>query len=581
MATAQQVYSALRIHNVFNVLNTSSPVNFSLFDDITDWGGLSISTANGDTVKLLAQVVAPTGITCYENTGYVAGDFSSPDTTLVDLISPTWNLPVYTGGTVYVNGLYVMNVKVEVTLNGQSPFIVEKTFSFDLPKNVTPNFELTETWNCSIATYTSTDTTVYCTSGCASGYSVTNVAKTHTVYPPAVSGQSSVTASSTTIVLGAPDNQLWTGTYEAKLSAIVTLTQGDSTVITHGSVTKEAKVICDDLLCGLYCQMQKLYASFMGYLGHNTTEANKYKGYLEKGLICYQLATQARLCSKESMVEQYVSDFYKLTGTDPNCNCCKDESSPVIPTTIINGTDGTDGETPDFRVTGGTIFQYKFPSDVSWTTIFDFSTIAGADGLSFFQDSGVPSNSKGNNNDTYLDIDSYDVYKKVAGSWVLTGNIKGETGISLLVNDLSSTTTTGTTTEILKTFSIPANTFVNNGDMLVVETEMYSTISDSSHTSFGYLDIGAVSHFVYSIPYGSTIGEKQIFTLTKTGANTLTIQWDSTTMATGGYETWRKIYRTTQGSLNFAGAITLSLSARDRTTGDTTANLFRITKYKI
>jgi len=814
MATAQQVYTALRIHNVFNVLNTSNPVNFSLFDDITDWGGLNISTANGDTVKLLAQIVAPTGITCYENTGYVAGDYTTPDTTLLDLVSPTWNLPAYTGGSTYVNGLYTMNVKVQVergvnTISGvfgtsqlpsalpnnvlsksapTSPpyssikftvlgnlatalmnkgdiyeldvngdvitytvpsstqtvqqfyynlyqtilvyqmnnpssdwnnvagsfcsnstqywlnlnrtdsasifvgvsytpfgtpqrseiqystiflnslptvgtvvgftvygetisytvvsgdtlmsmvaniyasaqtyiannpssniaqyldvtysgayiileskvgnnslftatvdisppptqlFIVEKTFSFDLPKNVTPKFELTETWNCSIATYTSTDTTVYCTSGCASGYSVTNIVKTHTVYPPAVSGQSSVTASSTTIVLGAPDNQLWTGTYEAKLSAVVTLTQGDSTVITHGSVTKEAKVICDDLLCGLYCQMQKLYASFMGYLGHNTTEANKYKGYLEKGLICYQLATQARLCSKESMVEQYVSDFYKLTGTDPNCNCCKDESSPVIPTTIINGTDGTDGETPDFRVTGGTIFQYKFPSDVSWTTIFDFSTIAGADGLSFFQDSGVPSNSKGNNNDTYLDIDSYDVYKKVAGSWVLTGNIKGETGISLLVNDLSSTTTTGTTTEILKTFSIPANTFVNNGDMLVVETEMYSTIGDSSHTSFGYLDIGAVSHFVYSIPYGSTIGEKQIFTLTKTGANTLTLQWDSTTMATGGYETWRKIYRTTQGSLNFAGAITLSLSARDRTTGDTTANLFRITKYKI
>lgn len=581
MATAQQVYSALRIHNVFNVLNTSSPINFSLFDDITDWGGMNISTANGDTVKLLAQVVAPTGITCYENTGYVADDYASPDTTLLDLISPTWNLPVYTGGTVYVNGLYVMNVKVEVAINGGATFIVEKTFTFDLPKNVTPNFELTETWNCSIATYTSTDTTVYCTSGCASGYNVTNIVKTHTVYPPAVSGQSSVTASSTTIVLASPDNVLWTGTYEAKLSAVVTLTQGDSTVITHGSVTKEAKVICDDLLCGLYCQMQKLYASFMGYLGHNTTEANKYKGYLEKGLICYQLATQARLCSKESMVEQYVADFYKLTGTDPNCNCCTDESSPVIPTTIVNGTDGTDGETPEFRLTGDTIFQYKFPSDTVWTTIIDFSTIKGADGKSFLQGSGVPSSGLGSNDDTYLDIDTYDIYFKSAGSWSVTGNIKGDDGFTLLVNDLSSSTTTGTTTEILKTFSIPANTFVSNGDMLVVETEMYSTIGDTSHTSFGYLDIGAVSHFVYSIPYGSTIGEKQIFTLTKTGANTLTIQWDSTTMATGGYETWRKIYRVTQGSLNFAGAITLSLSARDRTAGDTTANLFRITKYKI
>jgi hypothetical protein len=205
MATAQQVYTALRIHNVFNVLNTSNPVNFSLFDDITDWGGLNISTANGDTVKLLAQIVAPTGITCYENTGYVAGDYTTPDTTLLDLVSPTWNLPAYTGGSTYVNGLYVMNVKVEVVINGGATFVVDKTFNFDLPKNVTPNFELTETWNCSIATYTSTDTTVYCTSGCASGYSVTNIDKTHTVYPPAVSGQSNVTASSTTVVLASPN----------------------------------------------------------------------------------------------------------------------------------------------------------------------------------------------------------------------------------------------------------------------------------------------------------------------------------------------------------------------------------------
>ena len=37
-----------------------------------------------------------------------------PDTTLLDLVSPTWNLPAYTGGSTYVNGLYTMNVKVQV-----------------------------------------------------------------------------------------------------------------------------------------------------------------------------------------------------------------------------------------------------------------------------------------------------------------------------------------------------------------------------------------------------------------------------------------------------------------------------------
>ena len=580
MATAQQVYSALRIHNVFNVLNTSSPINFSLFDDITDWGGMNISTANGDTVKLLAQVVAPTGITCYENTGYVAGDYASPDTTLLDLISPTWNLPVYTGGTIYVNGLYVMNVKVEVTLNGQSPFIVEKTFTFDLPKNVTPNFELTETWNCSIATYTSTDTTVYCTSGCASGYSVTNVVKTHTVYPPAVSGQSNVTASSTTIVLGAPDNQLWTGTYEAKLSAVVTLTQGDSTVITHGSVTKEAKVICDDLLCGLYCQMQKLYASFMGYLGKNTTEANKYKGYLEKGLICYQLATQARLCSKESMVEQYVADFYKLTGTDPNCNCCTDESSPVIPTTIVNGTDGTDGETPEFRLTGDSIFQYKFPSDTVWTTIIDFTTISGRDGLSFIQGSGVPSSGTGNNGDSYLDIDTYDIYEKSAGSWSVTGNIKGDDGFTLLVNDLSTTATTGTTTEVLKTYTAPANTFSANGDMLVLEFQ-FNGANTGSDASAGWLNIGGNAVNMYTLYPSSNVGYKYIVRLTRTSSNVLTIERESAPLLSLGFEGQARVQRLTQGSLTFSNTMVLSLSAEDDNAGDTSVSLFRITKYKI
>lgn len=813
MATAQQVYTALRIHNVFNVLNTSNPVNFSLFDDITDWGGLNISTANGDTVKLLAQIVAPTGITCYENTGYVAGDYTTPDTTLLDLVSPTWNLPAYTGGSTYVNGLYTMNVKVQVergvntisgvfgtsqlpsalpnnvlsksaptsppyssikftvlgnlatalmnkgdiyeldvngdvitytvpsstqtvqqfyynlyqtilvyqmnnpssdwnnvagsfgsnatqywlnlnrtdsasifvgvsytpfgtpqrseiqysttplnslptvgtvvgftvygetisytvvsgdtlmsmvaniyasaqtyiannpssniaqyldvtysgayiileskvgnnslftaTVNVSPPptqlFIVEKTFSFDLPKNVTPKFELTETWNCSIATYTSTDTTVYCTSGCASGYSVTNIDKTHTVYPPAVSGQSNVTASSTTVVLASPNNPLWTGTYEAKLSAIVTLVQGDSTIITHGSVTAEAKVICDDLLCGLYCQMKKLYTSFMGYLGKNTTEANKYKGYLEKGLICYQLASQARLCSNEAMVEQYVSDFYKLTGTDPNCNCCKDESSPVIPTTIVNGTDGTDGETPEFRLTGDTIFQYKFPSDTVWTTIIDFSTIKGADGKSFLQGSGVPSSGLGSNDDTYLDIATYDIYKKSSGSWSVTGNIKGDDGFTLLVNDLSTTATTGTTTETLKTYTAPANTFSANGDMLVLEFQ-FNGANTGSDASAGWLNIGGNAIPMYLLFAGSNVGYKYIVRLTRVSSTALAIEKESTPLISLGFEGQARVQRLSQGTLTFSNTMVLSLTAEDDNAGDTSVSLFRITKYKI
>ena len=580
MATATQVYDALRLHNVFNINNASAPINFSLFDDLTDWGGLSISTANGDTVKLISQVVAPTGIACYENTGFAGNDFSTPDTTLLDLISPTYNLPVYTGGNVYVNGLYTINVKVEVVINGGATFVVDKSFTFDLPKNVTPNLSLSETWNCSIATYTSTDVTSYCTSGCASGYSVTNVVKTHTVYPPAVSGQTSVTSSATTVTLGAPDNQLWTGTYEAKMSAVITLVQGDSTVITHASVTAEAKVVCDDLLCGLYCQLKKLYELYKANLGKNSTEAKRYKDLLFNGEITLFMATKARLCSNEAMVGQFVSDFYKLTGTDPNCDCCKDESSPVIPTNVINGTDGTDGETPEFRVVSETIFQYKFPSQLGWTTIFDFADLSGRDGNSFLQGSGVPSSGTGNNGDSYLNIDTYDIYEKSAGSWSVTGNIKGAQGLTLLVNDLSTTATTGTTTEVLKTYTAPANTFSANGDMLVLEFQ-FNGANTGSNASAGWLNIAGNAVPMYLLFPSSNVGYKYIVRLTRTSSNVLTIEKESTPLLSLGFEGQARVQRLTQGSLTFSNTMVLSLSAEDDNAGDTSVSLFRITKYKI
>ena len=55
--------------------------------------------------------------------------------------------------------------------------------------------------------------------------------------------------------------------------------------------------------------------------------------------------------------------------------------------------------------------------------------------------SGVPSSSLGNNNDNYINNDNGDYYKKVSGSWVLQGSLKGATG------DTGATGATGATGE--------------------------------------------------------------------------------------------------------------------------------------
>ena len=56
--------------------------------------------------------------------------------------------------------------------------------------------------------------------------------------------------------------------------------------------------------------------------------------------------------------------------------------------------------------------------------------IDGKDGASLLTGYGIPQNTLGNNGDTYLDLKTYDLYKKVEGEWVKEGNIKGSNGSS-------------------------------------------------------------------------------------------------------------------------------------------------------
>ena len=52
----------------------------------------------------------------------------------------------------------------------------------------------------------------------------------------------------------------------------------------------------------------------------------------------------------------------------------------------------------------------------------------GKDGTSLLTDNGEPSANLGKNGDSYIDLDTWDFYVKTSGTWIHTGNIKGEQG---------------------------------------------------------------------------------------------------------------------------------------------------------
>ncbi len=506
MATKEQVYSALSISNTFNILNASAPINYQQFTDITDWTGLGITTGGGDTIKLLSQILDPVEGGVYENAGFASDVFTSPDCTLADNTAPQSTLNVYSGTTTPIWGSYAFNIKVQVAQSGEDTFIVEKTFYVELNQNLVPQLSLEETPNCGNATYKSVDTTSY---GAPAGYSLQTIVRTHTVTPPTVSKradgttpQTAVTANAQTIELGSPNNPLWTGAYQGSLSAVLTYINSGNYTIVHVPIVYVPIIVdCDNNFCKLMCCLNSIIDKYNSLKGVNPTFALDYYTKWQKGTMWFFAILNQ--CNNPGIVEQYTKNFYLDTGCDPNCDCdCTDEPAPVIPTDIINGTDGADGLTPEFRVSG-TLFQWKYTTGNTWNTLIDFSSIAGINGTSFLQGSGVPSGALGSNGDTYLNLTTNNIYFKSAGSWSITGNVQGATGVSVLYNSATNADNGATVGSYasLDSYSVLANTLITNGDELKVHAVFFLGSQAATEANLVRLTFGGNNLFSQNIDF--------------------------------------------------------------------------------
>lgn len=371
--TSNQILSVLDIVQNFNLLNTSAPYNYENLQDVTDWASIGVTSGAGDTVKTIFQLVDPTGTIIYQNTGYVSNSYASPDTTLSSLTTTNKTLNVFTGTQIPVTGIYTVNVKVEVTLFGQSAVTASTSFTCTLADGFAPlvpqtsgpqpvggntqtyppvlTLTLQETYNCDQATFTSTDVTNYTA---PTGWSIGTITKTHVTTPPlgskrtdGVTAQSAVSSSATQNYLTGPNNPLWTGGYQSSLSVVAAYidTNGNACSI-QGIVYSDTTVSCDNNYCKLECVMDDLMQDLTeAILVGNQVAILKLEKRVSLGTIFFQRIIQANLCGNTVKAQQYTTQFYQFTGGG-NCSCshCNDTApGPVIPTSQTTGPTGATG----------------------------------------------------------------------------------------------------------------------------------------------------------------------------------------------------------------------------------------------
>lgn len=414
--TSATLSSILRTKKEFDLVNKTVDLT-----QLTDFAGQGI--INPNTAKTLLSLIAPDGSTVYQNSGYATDVYTSPDFTLTTT-TLTKNLPVDINGNA-LTGNYVLSMKCQVVQGSDTTYGSASTISSVCDCSVTVTIDLTADY--ATAVLTSVDTTNY--------GAYLSISRTHTIYPPPISGLPSQATSATTNVY----SNIVTTTWSSKITTTITyLYANDTYVECVATGSKEINVEADTL-CQTLCLIKKFRTDFYSRYGRKNT-ADMEEIY-QLSVNEFALAMQAQRCGQD--ITPYINKIYELTGLDADCDCgCNDSfPTPVVPTSIVNGTNGTNGVTPEFQNTG-TWIQVSYDSGTSWTNLFSLASVTGAAGAN------------GTNGTDGVD-----------GVAVLNSNI-----------DESETTTTSWETfdgaGTIKSYTLPISQMSANGDMIHIRTRI-------------------------------------------------------------------------------------------------------------
>lgn len=358
--TPAQLSAALRVKKEFNLITGAG-----VLTDLTNWLGLGIIAP--DSAAVLLKLIDPTGSTVYINAGYDTDSYAAPDFTLV---TTTKNFAIPSDvNSEYITGTYTLYIKAQVVDDGDTVTTASAVETTAVVCDCTATVSIEVDTDYATAMLTTTDTTSY------GAYS--SITRTHTIYPPPLSGLPNQATGATTNVYTNIVTTMWS----VGIVSDVTYLNASDTYTTCRLTGSKEFVVEADTLCETLCLLKKfrtgeLYSRF----GKKCTEDIERAWNL--AIDEYVLAMNAIRCGRpQSEVDTHIDKIYELTGLDPNCDCgcTSDYPTPVVPTSIINGTDGADGVTPQFQNTGVWI-QVSTDNGVTWDNLFSLAAVTGAAG---------------------------------------------------------------------------------------------------------------------------------------------------------------------------------------------------------
>jgi hypothetical protein len=551
-ATSAQIEAVISLEGEYSLITGAVTIT-----DNSAWGSIGVATP--DTAKFLLWIVDSAGNDVYKNAGWDAGTYTSPDLSLLDT-TYTFTLPTDIAGD-YLQGQYTFYLKVQVVESGETT-VVQKTIYQNV--SATCNDIVIDVEGGVIAGTTDvrlTDNTSYKT--------YTSLSRTMILYPPPPSGQANQTGTNVDTIVYS--GTVYTGVWTWKITSDVTYTDAITGASTTCRLTGQGTFnVQQSQLCKVLCLLEKYRTQFWVLKGQkNSNYTNQLERYT-LAMLEYEFATNAYICGKsQTVIDGHIQKIYDITGIDPDCDCgCDDGTSQILlNVTTVDGTDGTDG-------------------------------------LNFRQGAGAPASGLGSVGDSYLDNATGNVYLKTgASTWTFTINVvgaagatgaAGASGVAVLHNDITDDTTVGTSLEILKTYTLPANTLSSDGSYLrvraVFSTSTANLLSATKLVGL-YFNGNSIADslqplIVFSADYNNIVLEATINRYSNTELKNEIYGWGGVDYGSGYVVTAGGVgYQTNFGIFSMAGlnltttGYDITAKANSEAIGDITCELLEVTHY--
>ena len=432
----------------------------------------------GTPTKALFSVSDPDGLIIYQNTGYAAASFTSPD---FNSASSLWAvtgivLPLDANGVIVKRGTYTFNALYSIA---GTVVLVTKTYEL---KYVSPVVEINLSANCRTSELTSTDSTDYTNLGQDTIPLTTTLSRVHTVTKPAGSsanapGSTTTTTITDTRVIGGgitAATRLWTRVWQTN---IVTTLQYDlalwgiyTWVVVQDVVSGDDSidVQCSNCACVLNTCWENLIIRWKDAEENYAINVNDLR---------YKIALGAALWT----------DFYNLErcGEDTSYKCLEIRD-------LLNSADcscvGDDDTTSHVIVPWGAGAGSSSPSTFAFT-----------------RSASNPTPGSGNAGDKHINSATWHLWDNVSGTWIDVGSIQGTAGndgaagsaqVMFYNNSPNVGTSAGTSLELLDSILLATPILYVPGDCIYVKGVFEFGLNDHGKTASIYLNGTSIaSHF--------------------------------------------------------------------------------------